>query len=93
MKSEIKLIFKDFLMQPPPGVKFQLLIDGQVVDDNIVQNDDRPRIYSLMSKNGQIAITLAGKELPSIKTRDTHEVTVQIVGNSGTKKKVCTLLR
>lgn len=86
MKSEIKLIFKDFLMQPPPGVKFQLLIDGQVVDDNIVQNDDRPRIYSLISKNGQIAITLAGKELPSIKTRDTHEVTVQIVGNSGTKK-------
>lgn len=86
MKSEIKLIFKDFLMQPPPGVKFQLLIDGQVVDDNIVQNDDRPRIYSLMSKNGQIAIMLAGKELSSIKTRDTHEVTVQIVGNSGTKK-------
>jgi len=55
-------------MQSPPGVKFQLLIDGQVVDDNIVQNDDRPRIYSLISKNGQIAITLAGKELPSIKT-------------------------
>lgn len=68
MKSEIKLIFKDFLMQPPKGVKFQLLVDALVIDDNIIQNDDKPRIYSLISDKEQTAITLGTKKLPSIKT-------------------------
>lgn len=87
MKSEIKLVFKDFLMQPPKGVKFQLLIDGQVIDDNMIQSDDKPRIYSLISEKGQTAITLSGNQkLPSIKTRDSHNVTVQIVGTSGATK-------
>ena len=76
MKSEIKLVFKDFLMQPPQGVKFQLLVDGLVIDDNIIQNDDKPRVYSLISDKGQTGITLSGtKKLPSIKnTRKRWEV-------------------
>lgn len=91
MKSEIKLVFKDFLMQPPKGVKFQLLIDGLVIDDNIVQNDDKPRIYSLVSDKTQTAITRSdAQKLPSIKSRDSYEVTVQIVGNSGAKKAMHT---
>jgi hypothetical protein len=91
MKSEIKLIFKDFLMQPPKGIKFQMLVDGSVIDDNIIQNDDKPRIYSLISDKGQTGITLSGsKTLPSVKTRDSHEVTVQIVGSSGATKAMHT---
>jgi hypothetical protein len=91
MKSEIKLIFKDFLMQPPKGIKFQMLVDGSIIDDNIIQNDDKPRIYSLISDKGQTGITLSGPtKLPSIKTRDSHEVTVQIVGASGATKAMHT---
>jgi len=91
MKSEIKLVFKDFLMQPPQGVKFQLLIDGHVIDDNIVQSDDKPRIYSLVSEKRQTVITRSGAEnLPSIETRASHEVSIQIVGTSGAKKAMHT---
>ncbi|VVN01026.1 hypothetical protein PS684_06048 [Pseudomonas fluorescens] len=90
MKSEIKLIFKDFLMQPPKGVKFQLLVDALVIDDNIIQNDDKPRIYSLISDKEQTAITLGTKKLPSIKNRHSHEVIVQIVGASGATKAMHT---
>ncbi|MBV4473881.1 CHAP domain-containing protein [Pseudomonas botevensis] len=89
MKSEIKLVFKDFLMQPPGGVKFQMLIDGQVVDDNIVQKKDTPFTYSLVSDKEQTVITRDdAKKLPSIKNRKTHDVVIQIIGVSGTKKAV-----
>jgi hypothetical protein len=76
---------------PPKGVKFQLPVDGLVIDDNIIQNDDKPRIYSLISAKGQTEITLSGtKKLPSVKTRDSHDVTVQIVGASGATKAMHT---
>ncbi|WP_085585873.1 MULTISPECIES: CHAP domain-containing protein [unclassified Pseudomonas] len=91
MKSEIRLVFKDFLMQAPRGVKFQLLIDGNVIDDAITQADGPDQTYLLQPDKVQTLVTIkdTGKT-KTIKTRDSHEVSLRVVGTSGAQKALNT---
>ncbi|MFJ4193666.1 CHAP domain-containing protein [Pseudomonas sp. NPDC089534] len=91
MKSEIKLVFKDFLMQAPRGVKFQLLIDGNVIDDAITQADGPDQTYLLQPDKAQTLVTIkdTGKT-KTIKSRDSHEVSLRVVGASGAQKALNT---
>ena len=89
MKSKIKLAFKDFLMQPPKGVQFQLLINEQLVDGNIVQKKDTPTTYTFFSDKGQTTVIRdEEKKVSTIKSRDSYEITLQIIGGSGVTKAI-----
>lgn len=87
MQSEITLILKDFLMDTPQGVYFELLIDDHSVDQHISQKRYPTLTYRLLSSGQHTQVTRPnGNLLATLRRQDTHKVGLVIVNQTGVRK-------
>ncbi|WP_411835882.1 CHAP domain-containing protein [Pseudomonas chlororaphis subsp. aurantiaca] len=89
MKSEITLVFKDFLMDTPDGVHFELLIDNKPIDKKITNKQESTITYTLTAR--KLETTVRGPDnaaLTTIESKPKYEVSLLIVSAAGNNKAI-----
>jgi CHAP domain len=91
-KSRLIISLKDFLMDSPSGLAFEVEIDGRLLMKDVSSPSRPTYIFDLIedSKAGRTEVRAGDSFVFALATKGAYPIRVQVIGETGAKKVVAT---